>query len=535
VLADDVAAAVATTPGLTAAEIAVALDSRAEARQERAVSAALFANHGRFRCDRGSPPRWWPAESAGGLSESRVRGSGVGGASNAAHERSAALQLRSWQSDALDAWSRSGHRGVVEAVTGTGKTMVGVAATLDELTRRSQVLVLVPTVELQRQWAVELRNRLPAAARIGRLGAGGIDSLGTHDVLVAIVNSARAVDVRPIRRGGLLVADECHRYGSAINRLALDERFARRLGLSATYAREDDGNLSWLDPYFGGTCFRMGYRRALADDVTAHFAVALVGVRLADDERQRYGDLTLTMARLRARLAAFSDIPAEPFEAFMRALNMLAETNGDGGALARGYRAAMLDRRRLLADTPAKEAALAGLAPAIGAADRAIVFTQSIAASERACAVLGGAGLRAGAVSSAVAAPARHDLLRRFEAGDLDVISAPRVLDEGIDVPAADLAVIAGASRSRRQMIQRMGRVLRRKPDARRARFAILCVEETIEDPRLGAHGAFLDEVVDVADHVEWFGSVAVSIDASGVCDYLARSATTQPLTVGRY
>ena len=67
-------------------------------------------------------------------------------------------------------------------------------------------------------------------------------------------------------------------------------------------------------------------------------------------------------------------------------------------------------------------------------------------------------------------------------------MSAPRVLDEGVDVPAADLAVIVGASRSRRQMIQRMGRILRRKSDGRLARLAVLFVEGTVEDPAAGAH-----------------------------------------------
>ena len=151
--------------------------------------------------------------------------------------------------------------------------------------------------------------------------------------------------------------------------------------------------------------------------------------------------------------------------------------------MARAYRQAMLERRRLLADTPAKDAALALVAPAIAAADRAIVFTQSIAASERAASVLAGCGLRAAVMHSSLAGADRRETLRRFAAGELDVLAAPRVLDEGIDVPAADLAIIAGASRSRRQMIQRMGRVLRRKADGRRARFAVLFVEGTVEDP----------------------------------------------------
>ena len=161
---------------------------------------------------------------------------------------------------------------MVEAVTGTGKTMVGVAAALDELGRRGQVLVLVPDGRAAAPVGGRAAQpRLPGG-RSGRADGRRRRRLPRDPRrLVAVVNSARALDVRPIRQGGLLVADECHRYGSAVNQLALDQRFRRRLGLSATYARDDDGNLAWLDPYFGGTCFRLGYARAVAEGVTARF------------------------------------------------------------------------------------------------------------------------------------------------------------------------------------------------------------------------------------------------------------------------
>ena len=74
--------------------------------------------------------------------------------------------------------------------------------------------------------------------------------------------------------------------------------------------------------------------------------------------------------------------------------------------------------------------------------------------------------------------------------------------------------MIIGASRSRRQMIQRMGRVLRRKADHRRARFAVLYVESTIEDPAQGAQETFLEEITEVADEVRSFGSCLGSFDA---------------------
>ncbi len=124
-------------------------------------------------------------------------------------------------------------------------------------------------------------------------------------------------------------------------------------------------------------------------------------------------------------------------------------------------------------------------------------------------------GLRAESVHSRLATADRREVLRRFAEGDLQVISAPRVLDEGVDVPEADLAVIIGASRSRRQMIQRMGRVLRRKADHRRARFAVLYVESTIEDPAQGAQETFLEEITEVADEVRSFGSASGTFDTA--------------------
>lgn len=414
--------------------------------------------------------------------------------------------LYAWQTEALDAWRRQGSRGVVEAVTGAGKTMVGVAAARAELETGGQVCVLVPTRDLLAQWQATLHGHLPPTVRVGLLGAGHTGSLGRDDVLVAVVNSARSADLRPRRPGGLLIADECHRYGSAMNQAALDERFPRRLGLSATYARADDGNLKWLDPYFGSTCFRLGYARAIADGVTARVRVALVGVRFDPDERTAYDDLTQQMRVARSRLIASDLVPADPVGEFLAAVARLARSGDDEqGRLASAYLGAMQDRRRLLAETPAKTDLLAALSPALMSADRSLVFTQSIAAAERAAAVLAAQGLRAAPVHSELPLDQRGAVLARFAAGDLDAVAAPQVLDEGIDVPAADLAVVLAASRSRRQMIQRMGRVLRRKADGRAARFAVAFVEATVEDPAHGAHDTFLDELTGVADAVEAF------------------------------
>ena len=246
-------------PGLTAAEIAALLPTAspdAHRRHDpRAVTLALFNGRGVFRCDRSLPQKWWLAAGREGTDEPASQ---VAKIRVAAFDRS---RLYAWQRDALASWAAANYRGVVEAVTGSGKTMLGVAAAADELSRRGQVLVIVPTIELMHQWHRHMRPALPPGYSVGCLGDSETGSFATHDIVIGVVNSLRDNDVRMTRRGGLLVADECHRYASAMNRLALDERFERRLGLSATYARDDDGHVDWLDPFFGGTCFRMGYRR----------------------------------------------------------------------------------------------------------------------------------------------------------------------------------------------------------------------------------------------------------------------------------
>jgi superfamily II DNA or RNA helicase len=524
VLVDDLLRILERRPGLTTAQIVSALGEEGS-RSPRAVELALAQGRERFSCDSQRPARWClrGEEVTGGAPGPRPgEGSAVA---------IAGPQLYSWQRDALEAWGLAGHRGVVEAVTGAGKTMLGLAATVEEIARRGQVLVVVPTVELLHQWLRQLAPVVPRGFTVGAVGAGRAASFSDSDVVVGVVNTLRAADIRPTRRGGLLVADECHRYGSTINRLALDVRFERRLGLSATYARDDDGHLAWLDPYFGGTCFQLGYRRAVRDGVVARFTVALIGVRLGADERRRYDELTEEVRRRFARLAPF-DLPLAPFGAFLAAVSLLASGRRGGfeGTLAaRCYLAALFERRRLLADATVKTDVLGELAPALAAADRAIVFTRSIETAALASGVLAARGLRSGVIHSGLPAADRRAVLGAFAAGRMDAISAPRVLDEGIDVPAADVAVIVGASHTRRQMVQRMGRVLRVKADGRLARFAVLFVQDTIEDPAHGAHESFLGEVTDVADEVRRFESSEREALDEAIAFLAAEPARHQP------
>lgn len=203
----------------------------------------------------------------------------------------------------------------------------------------------------------------------------------------------------------------------------------------------------------------------------------------------------------------------------MADVSRLAE-GGEGEATgkARAYLNAFSRRRQILAETGAKTDLLQKLVPAIRDAERVLVFTERKEAAEQAAATISWQGIRAGAVHSGLPTDTRRALLSQFSQGSLSVLCAPRVLDEGVDVPAADLGIILAASQSRRQMVQRMGRILRLKTDGRYARFVIAYVMGTSEDPDNGAHGAFLEDITDVADDVLNFGAIGTGDE---VCKYL--------------
>lgn len=516
------------TPNLTKRDIARKLRTLGISADPSAINSKLYRHEGRlFAKDVSTLPRWrliGAAPVAPTIQPAPRRQPAV--PTPVAPAPAAALNpaawppisLYDWQRQALDAWEAEGRRGIVEAVTGTGKTRVGMMAIREALATGGFVHVLVPTIDLQEQWCRELEKLLPGLS-IGRRGNDRADAFPRFRVIVSVVNSARDYAVGGLPPQSLLVADECHRYGADGNAKALREEFQCRLGLTATFARDDGGCEAFLAPYFGDTCFQMGYAQAIEDEVTAHFKVALVGVDFAtEEERQEYDAAAEQGGQARHWLIAHKWAPAEPFGEFMKHVASLRNNdpvqrgNGDGYSAvgkAREYMKSFSTRRKLLASTTSKRDVLVELIGAVRAASRTIVFTESIETANDTAVLLRQSGIRAAAIHSKMTKPERKAILGQFARGEISAIAAPKVLDEGIDVPAADLAIIFATSKTRRQMVQRMGRVLRRKTDGRLARFIVLYVEDTTEDPGKGAHETFIGEIADpaVAEDIRTFDS----------------------------
>ena len=417
-------------------------------------------------------------------------------------------ELYRWQLDALVSWLRYGRRGVIEAVTGSGKTDVAIAAASDALRRGRFVLVVVPSRVLMEQWHGRLTAAIPAA-RIGRLGDSGKDVPAECDVLVATRHSAAAYKpVPPDERGGLLVADECHGMGGGILRRALLPQYEERLGLTATLERSDDAVTDLLLPFFGGICYRYGFEQAIADGVCAPPRVAFVGVPLTLGEREEYIAVEQRLVGARHHLRMVRDMPLEPFGDFLAAVAHLAERDaGADGRAAREYLDAFTKRRQIVAQTIGKYELLGSLAPAIKDADGALVFTETVRAANHAINRLD-PHVSIDLITGSTARRQRREILDDLRVRRLDAVAAPRVLDEGIDVPDANLGIVMSASRTRRQMIQRMGRILRRKRTGVAARFVIMFAKDTSEDPsnRVERDG-FLDEIERISQATGIFDS----------------------------
>ncbi|MEN8583113.1 sigma-70 family RNA polymerase sigma factor [Burkholderia sp. RS01] len=434
--------------------------------------------------------------------------------------------LYAWQQEALKAWHANARRGVIEAVTGAGKTRVGIAAAFEAVRQGIKVLILVPTAELQGQWLSSLQRDLPKARR-GALGNGRSDSLDHVDILVAIVHSASNRETLRSHKAGLIIADECHRYAAPMFTGALQEGYSWRLGLTATYERSDGGHEDMLTPYFGGVVYNLWYDRALRDEVLAPFDIALVGVDLTPSEQISYDEFSDTMLETARHLESYAGIPRRPFHQFIAAVATLAvsESPSRDATLARRYMRAMSSRLTLLAEARTKYLALASLKDSVDQSRGTLVFTQTQESARRAQELFTSMGTKASALFSGMAKDDRKQGMADFRSGASQILAAPRLLDEGIDVPEADLGIIVAANRSQRQMVQRLGRVIRKKADGRVGRLVVLYSKGTVEDPEVQGE-EFLGRVLPHAREVDFFDMKA---DLDRLQEFLRRTEEQPP------
>ena len=408
-------------------------------------------------------------------------------------------QLRPWQVDAMQEWLVNDRYGVVEAVTGSGKTDVGVAAIADARRRGVPTVVLVPDRELVDQWTRVLEEAFPGVA-IGRLSAVEGSSVSQR-MVVTTVADMEGRTFTGFDRGGLLVADEIQRFSvSDYSRGMLPLRsFEERLGLTAAYEWPAEASERLLRPFFGRTIAGCDYQRAISESILAPPSVLTVGVSFRRAEKEEYDRLSKRVDRAVRKLVDDGVDTANGIYAAARTIAADSEV-GSTKFLAREYLEAHHARSRVMAECQAKAAAVGELAHGLDQAHRATIFTQNDQASKSAVTAVQSADVPSSAIYENDDAT---ELIGMFSSGALRVLATSRLLDEGVAVPTSQVGIIMCASRKRGQMAQRMGRVIAPAGWKRRAVVVVIYVNGTIEDPLVHAEDTYFETLRDAAEVVE--------------------------------
>jgi superfamily II DNA or RNA helicase len=387
-------------------------------------------------------PAWRHAEIRAALVRRGVRFSDAVRPAGQRPRACAAVELRPYQEAALTAWELAGRRGVVALPTGSGKTRLALAALARS---RLAALCLVPTRVLLEQWIAELRRVYP-----GPVGCYGDGARELAPVTVATFESAWRHMACIGNRFDLLVVDEAHHFGSGLRDEALELSVApARLGLTATPPR-DDAPARRLAALIGPTVYELAIGD-LAGTFLASFDLVTLHLDLDPEERRAY-DADAT--RFRTALVEFRRLaPRGDWDDFMR----VAAASLEG----RRALAAWRRTRRLLALTRAKRAAITELL-ARHRDGRLLIFTadnDSAYAIAREQLVM--------PLTCDIGRSERAAALLRFRRGELRALVSARVLNEGLDVPDADVAIVAGGTMGEREHVQRVGRLLRPAPGKR--------------------------------------------------------------------
>jgi superfamily II DNA or RNA helicase len=375
---------------------------------------------------------------------------------SAAGRRSAGRPLLPHQLAVLASWHAAGERGVVAHVTGAGKTVTALGAMREWLSEDKPVLVLVPRTLLQTQWRDEVRREL-ADLKPNVLLAGGegtralwyeglpdqtrnASGLGSR-VTIAVADTAASDDfLRRCKAGPhlLVVADEAHNYGSPSGMRLLQalSEVRARLGLSATLERAGDATgTAALRGYFGDDLApEFGIRDAIAAGRLVPYRYEVATVALEADEEQQYNDLS---EQIRRTLGRNRDQELSDFAKML-----------------------LIKRARVLKKARGKTSEAAGIVDRhfrdgqhwlLYCDDREQMATLIHELNDR--------GHRPLEYHSAMGTEQKSTLDTFVALGG--VLVAIRCLDEGVDLPVLDHAVILASSTNPREYVQRRGRVLR--------------------------------------------------------------------------
>jgi superfamily II DNA or RNA helicase len=352
---------------------------------------------------------------------------------------------RPFQSQAVDAWNRAGGRGVVVLPTGAGKSHVALMA-IDAKLRSA--LVVAPTLDLVRQWYDLLR--LSFGAPVGVIGGG---DYSVEPLTVTTYDSAHLYMEHLGDKFGLIVFDECHHLPGDVYGYAARFCLAPyRLGLSATPERAD-GRHAELDELIGPLVYRRDIKE-MTGEYLAEYDVERVTVELSPEELSQYQEAR----SIYRNFVSSAGIRMAEKDGWSRFIIQSARSP-QGRRAMEAYQ-----RQRTLAFTAPSKLEYVEHLLHQHRADKTIIFTQ-----DNATAYAISRRFLVPVITHQTKVTERSAILSGLTDGTYTAIATSKVLNEGVDVPEANVAIIVSGSASVREHVQRLGRILRKKKDGTRA------------------------------------------------------------------
>jgi len=368
-----------------------------------------------------------------------------------------------YQIAALDAWDKADRRGSIVLPTGAGKTFVAIHA-IQRVGRSA--LVVAPTIDLLHQWYARLVNAFEIDV--------GVYYGGEKIVLpITVTTYHSAGDVIAAHGDAfkVIIFDEVHHLPApSWGEAALMSPSPFRLGLTATYPEdhEQEGTRWRVEDLIGGIVFALKIDD-LTGDTLAEYRTQRVRVDLTPDERKQYDDDYAIYA------------------GYFRQ-HQLVKTHGKfwlnelmrRGSFDVDARAAHLARQRIIALLAGCEGKLEALEKLLReySDERCLIFTENNAVVY----AIARKHLIPALTHETKAAERKH-ILEAFSAGEYHAVATSKVLNEGVDVPEAKIAIVLGGTSSAREYIQRLGRVLRKSGNREALLFEVIA-RDTIDVSR---------------------------------------------------
>jgi superfamily II DNA or RNA helicase len=368
------------------------------------------------------------------------------------------LSLRPYQKKAIENWIKAGKKGCIILPTGSGKTIIAIK--LIEIIN-SSTLIVVPTLDLMEQWTKFL-SKYFQKMEIGNIGRGIFNITG---ITVSTYDSAYIRSSFIGNKFAFVIFDELHHLAAPGYR-TIAEQFASpyRLGLTATYEREDNLHLDF-PRLIGGIVYQSSVNELARDKHLASFTIEKRYVKLLPEEeieyQKNYDQYLSYLHKLGLRydqIALQKLIMISGKNQYAR--NALLARN-KALDIALNSQSKIIELRKILSENPNR---------------KTIIFTQ-----HNKLVYLISNNFLIPFITHKSSKQEREDALNGFRDGRYRVLVTSKVLDEGVDVPDAELGIIVSGTGSKREFIQRLGRLLRTKPNFTNAKLIEIISSGTSE------------------------------------------------------